>query len=691
MASELLGFGVAPAPSHDRRKAYDASDKGKERHKRYRTTEKGKVRDKKFNEERYKRFGVEYEQREFVAWDGEGINEVNGAHTYVLLASSLGDQVTERNGIGTRRVLDLFLTYAGDKRIHVGYGLNYDINMWLKDLGRDALHTLYTKGSVWWRKYRIEWRGGKSFSVYRNGKRFLIYDVLPFFQRSFVAACDEYLGTDWPFRDQIIAEKAKRGDFDFEDITNIQEYNGSELVTLVRLCEELRRRLNKVHIRVNRWDGPGAIATALYRQYGIKSSMCETPEKVNDAARYGYAGGRFEIVRKGHTDAYAFQYDIRSAYPSAMRELPCLAHGTWSHVVSPTDIAAFGIYRIEVHGKQVHSTRPQPLWHRNKNGTVYFSDSPHGWYWSPEARIGASLANATVHEGWVYDSPCNCNPFGFVEPLYNKRAALKRAGDGAHIGLKLGLNSLYGKLAQQIGWDLGPPLRLPPFHCLEWAGFVTSHCRAQVYSAAMTAPDDIIAFETDAVFSRVPLDLDIGEHLGQWDETIYSSLTYLKSGMYWGTKVKESGKVIDPPKEIEKTRGINKGSIPRSLVIEELRNGQRPLPAEQTRFVTLGQALHQNFDLWTHWVTSPRNISVALWGKRIDVYDGRDNYARKNDGWEETIGGPHDTEFSYPYEVEWLALAERLTGDVLENELTIGETRQMESHLDLEGIFNDGL
>jgi hypothetical protein len=306
---------------------------------------------------------------------------------------------------------------------------------------------------------------------------------------------------------------------------------------------------------------------------------------------------------------------------------------------------------------------------------VYFSDSPHGWYWSPEAIIGSELPNATIHEGWEYHTTCECDPFGFVEGLYNKRAALKKAGDGAHVGLKLGLNSLYGKLAQQIGWEIGPPLRLPPFHCLEWAGYVTSHCRAQVYRAAMTAPDDIIAFETDAVFSRVPLDVKIGERLGEWDETIYSSLTYLKSGMYWGT--------LQDGTEVEKTRGINKGSIKRSDVVAELMGDQRKLNAEQTRFITLGQALHQNFDLWTHWVTSPRLISTALWGKRIDVFDSRDNYARRDDGWEETIGGPHDTVESYPYEVAWLELSS------IANKLgmTLAEVRAFESHIELESML----
>lgn len=660
MGGELHGVSVTAIPKHDKHAAYNKSEKGQAR------------------------YAKQYMERQFVAWDGEGINEADRSHTYVLLANSLGTSLTNRNGLSTCQVFDLFLSYSGDKCIHVIYGGNYDFNMIVRDLDKDSLYALYVTGRVWWNGYGIEWRGGKSFSVRKNGQRFLIYDVLPFFQRSFVSACDEYLGKDWPYRDEIIAGKAQRGDFDYDDITSIGEYNAAELDTLVRLCVELRDRLHKVAIRVNRWDGPGAIASALYKRYGVKSSMCETPTAVNDKARFGYAGGRFEIIRKGHSDDKTYQYDIRSAYPSAMRYLPCLTHGSWRHVIRPTSIVPFGIYRIEVAGTQVHPTRPQPLWSRNAKGNVYFKDNPHGWYWSPEAQIGTELPNATVHEGWEYETRCGCDPFGFVEPLYMKRAALKKAGDGAHVGLKLGLNSLYGKLAQQIGWDPGPPLRLPPFHCLEWAGWVTSHCRSQVYRAAMTAPDDIIAFETDAVFSRVPLDVKIGERLGEWDETIYENLTYLKSGMYWGETFvidKETG--ITSLQSVEKSRGINKGSISRNDVIHELRNGQQKLHAEQSRFITLGQALHQNFDLWTHWVTSPRLISTELWGKRIDVFDSRDNYARTGDGWEETISGPDDTVMSVPYEVEWLTEAEILSDDGLD----LHQVKQFQSHLAAERML----
>lgn len=635
-----MGSKIRPGviPTHDRYKKYDRSAAGQQRRGKY-------------NNRRQSQSLSDYLTREFVAWDGEGINEPDGTHTYVLLANSDGLSLAHRGGLDTVDVFNAFLD-ARSGVTHIIYGGGYDVNMFLRDLDHDALTRLYKTGRCVWNGYRLEWRAGKSFSVRRGSRSFLLYDVLPFFQRSFVSACDEYLGTDWPYREQIIREKANRGTFDYENIGEISEYNRAELATLVRLANELKQRLHKVEIRVNRWDGPGAIAAALYKKYETKSYLGATPDRVAEAGRYAYAGGRFEIIRKGHSETGAYQYDLRSAYPSAIRSLPCLQHGTWRHVMQPTRIVRFGVYRIEVTEPPTNSaTQPQPLWMRNPDGTVYFSEYSHGWYWSPEAKLAQDLGGVEIHEGYEWEQDCEHSPFWFVEGLYNKRAALKKAGDGAHVGLKLGLNSLYGKLAQQIGWQSGPPLVLPPYHSLEWAGYITSHCRTEVYRAAMHAPDDIIAFETDAVFSRVPLPLEVGERLGQWDETKYQSLTYLKSGMYFGT--------LADGTEVEKTRGINKGSITRDQMIAameaERRGEQAIIPAEQTRFIGLGQAMNQDMNKWRTWITAPREIKVGLSGKRIDLLDRRDTRKELHDGWHETQEGFTGTDFSCPYEVEWIA------------------------------------
>lgn len=623
------------------RKAYDHTVKGKSRAKRYEGTPGRRAT-------RHTRAGNIYMERQFVAWDGEGITNPDGSHTYFMLSNSLGLDMLDHDGLSTLNVFKAMMAHAGDGNIHVGYGLGYDINMILGDIPRETLEVLYHQGKARWNGYGMEWRPGKSFALWRDGRYFRLFDVLPFFQRTFVSALDEYFGTDWEYREEIIAGKAARGSFQQTDTGAVHEYNQAELLLLVRLVTTLRERLYSLDLRITRWDGPGAIATALYKKHGVKQAIRAAPELVATAARYAYAGGRFELIRQGHSDNPAYQYDVRSAYPHAIRKLPCLAHGQWKHVLRPATVARFGLYRIEVTERINEYTQPQPLWRRETDGRIYYGNTPHNWFWSPEAELVVGDTRATIHEGWEYVQTCDHDPFSFVPQIYEERAILKENGDGAHIGYKLGLNSLYGKLAQQIGWSVNDngTLRIPPYHCLEWAGYVTAHCRAQVYRAAMHAPDDIIAFETDGVFSRVALPVDIGGGLGQWEATEYKSLTYLKSGMYWATKADGN--------EVEKTRGINKGTLTREQVIEGIYETEK-LPAEQTRFITLGQALYQNFDLWRRWITAPKQISPTIWGKRIDCPWPEYWQKETGDGWLETIVGPNnETEFSHPYTVAWI-------------------------------------
>jgi hypothetical protein len=46
-------------------------------------------------------------------------------------------------------------------------------------------------------------------------------------------------------------------------------------------------------------------------------------------ASAAYYGGRFEVTRIGAIGGPIFDYDINSAYPDVMRDLPCLEHGEW--------------------------------------------------------------------------------------------------------------------------------------------------------------------------------------------------------------------------------------------------------------------------------------------------------------------------------------------------------------------------
>lgn len=597
-----------------------------QRQRRYKASDKGK----QYEHDRKITNGPDgYLDRAFIGWDGEGITLEDGSHLYTLFASSVGHHLQDDSGLSTRSIFDCLIQAKIDHgdAIHVIYGGSYDFNMWFKDMSQSHINRLYESGACFWGQYRIAWRRGKSLTVTdRNTNTTItIYDVVSFFQCAFVKACDDYLGDRFIHRDMIVANKAARGKFNTDDNATVADYNHAELENLVLLMQELRLRLHRVTLRPKRWDGPGAIASALLQREKIKAAMAVCPDEVMRASRFAYFGGRFEVIRCGNvSDRKSYEYDINSAYPSALRNVPNLRDGTWSHTDSPpVSDRVFGVYRITWDNDDKNLLRPQPFPARDDKGRIWYAPHVEGWYWAPEIVAAAEYVvkyggELIVHEGWRFDSYQETEPpFAFIDPMYLKRQALKKAKDGAHVGIKLGLNSLYGKTCQRVGWKRNPDtgaLRTPPFHQLEWAGYVTSHCRSLVLRAALSDLDSVIAFETDALFTSRPLDLSIGVQLGQWEQVTFTHLTYVQSGFYFGT-------VDGEP--FAKTRGIDRGSMTFADVESALaipNESERVVHASLTRFIGVGLARALNdWDRWCRWETTPKQVKLNPETKRVHV------------------------------------------------------------------------
>lgn len=646
------------------------SDKDRARAYRQRHPDRAYASKRKYRHDNSKwETDASYLSRPIVAYDGEGITRADGRHDYTLLAAMSSVDMRYRTasapaGLGTVDIFEWLLDVSQDTpgAINVIYGGGYDFNMWLGDVPRWGIERLYSTGHLRWNDYRIMWRAGKCFRIGRDsGEGVLIYDVVSFFQRSFIEACDEYLGGSWDSREQIVAMKARRSGFRPEDAADVQDYTAAELRNLIALVRELRERLNIVGLRPKRWDGPGAIAAALLARENIKAHQCDPPLMAAQAARYAYAGGRFEVVKFGTVDGPAWEYDVNSAYPAALSTVPSLTHGRWVYHPSstslPSDLPLFALYHVQ--SSAYRTDIPAPLFRRNPNGTICYPQKVTGWYWGPEIRTLQTYAERgygehTILSAWVFvpNDPYEAGPFAFITNLYNKRRALKKARDGAHVGIKLALNSLYGKLAQQVGARRNPDgtWRIPPFHQLEWAGYTTSWCRAKVLQAALHDPEAIIAFETDALFSSRPLPLTLSSNLGEWEETQFSALTYVQSGVYAGRK--RSGDAL------VKSRGVDKGGLSQAEIVDAL---TRPLADDRivevslTRFVGAGIALAQRWQRWRRWVTVTKRIAVEPTGKRVHLgCEADDDTPIRVGVWHKTICPYMDDTHSCEYPIEWV-------------------------------------
>lgn len=542
--------------------------------------------------------------RDFCVWDGEGVDDgVNPQQAYCLFGNSEGGELCSPDSFLTTEQILSFLISEGERlpdHIHTGYAIKYDANMFMRTLPFEVQKRITEKGVGTFEHWRISYRAGKYFRVkdLRTKRNITIWDMLSFWSMKAVDACiqDPKIGPNDPRVKFIAPTKDDRGTFTFADLDNkIRPYFKVELELYKELIVNLRNALEEVDLVPSVWYGPSAVVSDLYKKRGLKKYMNRPvsdatryrqddrgkpktaspaykytlPDQVNRAALDSFFGGRFELFSIGVHDGPAFEYDINSAYPDAMRYLPQLSEGRWRFVdlselrsirnaggELPGSTHNFGFYRVfyrfdddERSKAMFYKTRrypPHPFAHRAPDSTVSFPQQFMGWvpYWTANA-VWINCKNAQYLEAWVWEPANDFKPFASEECVNVPRMFTERNNFGANgrpdlkYVLKITLNSGYGKLAQTVGTGWGDDL--PAYHQIEWAAHITDYCRARMwnYATRAYAQGTLVSVETDALFTTAPVefcDKLCGDDLGDLKRIDFDGLIYVQSGIYFTKK-----------------------------------------------------------------------------------------------------------------------------------------------------------
>lgn len=541
--------------------------------------------------------------RYMIAWDGEGI-KLSGATApqhYVLYGCSarLDDPLVIESPDDTldfQTLAEYMLetSVQHPRAFHVGYAFKYDQNMIIRTLRWRNKIELYEHGETRatfadGAKYKIAWVPGKKLEIFRIAPErayIKIEDIFGFFATSFVRA---YTSTfpdahDDPTFQKVIEGKNSRADTKWEDMPTIREYWHHEIIALERLAEGFKSMLWENGFRLSQWYGPGAFANYIRREnnlvdheYGGKESNLPN-DTIHHAIKCAYYGGHFEQYKAGRIQGPIYQYDINSAYPAAFTELPTLREGGfWQRIPYAeleTDARApssvMSVYYVRFRGPRrnvlsVHE--PMPFPYRDERGNVSYDIGHQGWYWAPEVTAVVNSQrwadyDCYVSDGWRWIPADDSRPWrDTIQPMYDTRLELKAAGNPAQMVFKLGPNSLYGKMAQRIGYNKDT-LEPPKAHTLCIAGFLTSYCRGMILRIMDAMTDDqLIAVETDGVYTTAPPDqikqgypdFVVSKQLGEWGMETYDEIVYIQNGVY----------LVSTGDEWEtKTRGINKSLLP---------------------------------------------------------------------------------------------------------------------------------
>jgi len=556
-----------------------------------------------------------YSPRKFITVDGESYT--TDTHDYVLLAASTRDYIYDEQGLSTSACIEFLLRLkeANPGYKFNGFAFNYDVNMMLKDLTPTELTLLWKVGTVFLRlddgiPYRIEWLPSKSFQVTRMIDRVSIEicDCFGFFQQSFVKALEAWKISD-P-KGNVERMKGERANFGAKDKKQVIEYCLDECRLLVDLLCELEISLTQADLRPHKWNGAGAVAARLLQREGVHRFRVpdeDFPEPVYDAVMRAYYGGRVEVFMQGELTNVT-NYDIRSAYPSEALNLPDL-YGEWTYHTDYDSSHPFALWHVRWEVEPDRYVMPFP--HR-KGNEIRYSSNGEGWYHAREVKYAKSYyPEIDIVEGWSFKPASKVKPFAFIREVYAERLRAKQEGLASEKALKLGLNSLYGKTAQGVGYKG----RIPRFRSFFWAGMITSGTRARLFDMAMQNPKGCISISTDGiVFSGDP-DLALSDELGGLEKAQYQEFFISQPGIYIGT---EDGK------EFKKSRGF----FLREIDFPDLRrgwleHGPSYVQVQPTRrFVGLGTSLHRGtLEHWRTWPEGTRKLSLYSSRKYYEAFD----------------------------------------------------------------------
>jgi hypothetical protein len=516
--------------------------------------------------------------------DGEGVGRA--PHRYVYLAAvdehGQGSAISDPDKLSSEDCLD-FLCDLPVRTLVVGFAFVYDLTMMLSDLPDKALYMLFHEETrlrmcceickkvssrceckkfvpdgkafyrpISWKGYRINYMN-RRLTVGRVGSKrsTTVWDIFRFFQTSFVLSLNTWKVVPQSDLDEIVKMKDIRGTEKFEENREaIHGYCQKECYYLAKLTRALIDAHEDAGLKLRSYFGAGSTASVFLKRVGIADKRGKVPEEMRLPIASAFFGGRFENSVVGPVDSQVYDYDISSAYPYQTFRLPCLSCGHWRHVGATS--GGPSLSRSSLHLVHWRSPRRRlgadqawgPLPVRtphtpdfNRHSIVFPLSGAGGWCWGEEFREAQLTCSTIEHvEGWVYETDCDHRPFEDIPRYYRERVNLGK--DSRGIVLKLGINSIYGKLAQSKGID-------PPFQSWVWAGVITSNTRAQLLSAIRKAsdPSNIVMLATDGVWSKERLSLpkpldtgtgDLPKPLGGWEEKVFPEGVFaVRPGIYF--------------------------------------------------------------------------------------------------------------------------------------------------------------
>lgn len=560
--------------------------------------------------------------RDFNDWKPQVPNKINGFDTETadgklfmisFAFDGFAPKVKDGEDLTPEAVFDL-LTHKQTRSAHnVWFNLDFDAGVLLSHvLNRKQLELLKITTEIETEidgiEYGLTYVPGKFLTIRdSNNHKITHYDASQFFYSSLDKAASEWLGKE-KLQDADTSrfgldENRELNQYIKDNYEMIRTYAERDAKLVRDLWREFCEKAVKDDIPINKPFSTGFIAQAYFENHADKKPGFRSND-FQKLAMKTYAGGRFEIFKRGTFDAVT-GYDINSAYPYHMVDLPdldsCKIH-YFSEDTTDFDIETLtkfdlGMVRMTV---TTNEGKVQPF--GIKDGIRQFPrlvDYPIA-VTLPELQMALRydmIHSIDVHEAFTVETVDGTNyPFRYNKELYRLRQQEKAKGNNQrqHL-LKIILNSLYGKFIQttpkrrEVDYDYELkskeidgeeiykekvlqsgqlPRAIEDKRIVEqiesgklFNPFLASHIcaltRIQLVDFIMQndLEDNLIMFATDCVMvegDEHDVDEFLGDKLGEWDKEYSGKGFVIAPGVY---------QVYYGEKDKLKTRGIKPSDV----------------------------------------------------------------------------------------------------------------------------------
>ena len=443
-----------------------------------------------------------------------------------LIANSEGEYLDK---ITPESVIDFLFRRKFEKCWNFFYNLAYDAEVILKVLGDNLLTYNNEKKLVFfYGNYKFTYFPKKSLAIRKGNHSVVFFDIAQFYMQSLQKAYQSNIGK---LSESYLKIKNERNNFSktyYRKNTNrVRQYCIDDCIFTKKLAEhfiDLFFRFFKFYPR--RWVSSGYIAEKVLINSDVTFPLLQDlPESVARFAWSSYFGGRFEMIQRGFIGK-AYIYDINSAYPYAISQLPDLTDGDWFRGDEIVPNATVGFFKISADVDDMKIVCPFPF---RKNISIIYPSGKFITYCTLQELQVIDDVSYTILDSVQFVPHTKKKPYKkFINNLYNKRLELKRNKDPMQLPLKIILNSIYGKTGQIVNGRVGGLFNPVIF------AYITGFTRAMLYQFMKKhqLENHVVAFATDSVCTTKKLNVNSQKLGGFSFETSGNDCYFLQNGFY---------------------------------------------------------------------------------------------------------------------------------------------------------------